>query len=108
MLETIIIVAIIFLVSAIPLNIAARLLGGQTHLLQTAVINIIAGVIVALVHWYVPVFGGIIAFVALLFIYRMFFKVGWIKAFLIWILQLILTAALITVAAMIGFAIILF
>ena len=108
MLTTIILIAAIFLISAIPLNIAARLMGGRTHLLMTALVNVVAGVAVALVQVYVHTFGGIVSFVLLLFIYKIFFRIGWIRALLVWGIQLVLTAMLIGIAALFGFTIMLF
>jgi hypothetical protein len=77
----------IFLLSALPLHILVKILGGKTNLFKTAFVSLIAGVIVALIKDAFSTFGGLFAFVFLIWIYREAFRLKWLKAFLVWLLQ---------------------
>ena len=66
LLVTVLIVAIFFLISAIPLYLAVNFLGGKTSLLKTAFITLIAGFIVGVIQITLKTWGGLIAFLVLL------------------------------------------
>ena len=79
---------VIFLLSALPLYFAVKLLNGRTTLFKTAIITFISGVIVSIVNYLFKTWGALIAFVLLIWIYHDVFRLKWHKAFLAWILQL--------------------
>lgn len=83
---------IIFLVSAIPLHLAVKTLGGKTSLLKTAIVAFLAGLAVAIIEAIFNIWGGAIAFIIMIWIYHEMFKLKWIKAFLAWLLQFIFLA----------------
>ncbi len=87
-LITFLILIIIFLISALPLYFAVRLLNGRTTLFKTAIITFISGIIVSVVNYLFKTWGALIAFVLLIWIYHDVFRLKWHKAFLVWILQL--------------------
>ncbi len=80
-------VILVFLVSAIPLHIAVRILGGRTSIPWAAVTNFIAGVCGAIIYVSLSRYGAIVAFLALLVIYKFMFSLTWTRAFLAWILH---------------------
>ncbi len=82
------ILLIIFIISALPLYFAVRLLNGKTTLFKTAVITFISGAIVSIVNYFFKTWGALIAFFLLIWIYHETFRLKWHKAFLAWILQL--------------------
>jgi hypothetical protein len=84
-----IVIVLVFIITAIPLNIAVHLLGGNSNLLKTAFVNLIVGLIGAVIYGFLP-FGGLLAFIALLFIYKMMFGLSFLRAFLAWGLQFII------------------
>ncbi len=99
------ILVVIFLISALPLYFAVKLLNGKTTLFKTAVITFISGIIVSVVNFFFKTWGALIAFVLLIWIYHDVFRLKWHKAFLVWILQL---AFIIAFRYIFGFITILF
>lgn len=94
LIETIFIVLIILIISAIPLNIAVKLLGGDSSILKVIVVNLAVGFAALLLNSFFGVLGGLISFIAMLFIYKVAFDLGLIRAFLAWILQAIVVVVL--------------
>jgi len=84
---------VIFLISALPLYFAVRLLKGRTTLFKTAIITFISGIIVSVVNYLFKTWGALIAFILLIWIYHETFRLKWHKAFLAWILQLVFIIA---------------
>jgi len=89
LLGNILIFLISFIVSAIPLYLAIKTLGSKTGLFKTAFIVIVSGLIVSAIRYYLNTWSGLIAFFILIWIYHESFRLGWIKAFLAWILQFV-------------------
>ena len=85
---------LIAVISAIPLNIAAKMLGGDSSILKVIFINVAFGIISGLLYLYLGIFAPLIAFIVMLFIYQAVFSVGLLRAFFIWILQFIIIAIL--------------
>ena len=84
-----------FLISAIPLNIAARLLGGKSSIIWAAITNLIAGLVSAAIYSLFSRIGSIAAFISLLAVYKFMFRLGWIRALLVWLLQGIIALLLV-------------
>ena len=93
---------LIFIISAIPLNIAVKFLGGKTNLIKTALISLIAGILVGFIPY------GIIAFIILIWIYHVTFRLNWFKTFIAWLLQFIIIIIFYFILALLGIALILF
>ena len=103
----------IIVLSALPLYLAVKFLGGKATILKVILVNILAGIAVPAVKFFVGlylvgkgIYGGIVAFLFLLFIYKIFFRLGWIRAFLAWILQFVVIVILIFITALLGFSVI--
>ena len=80
---------VVFILSALPLYFSVKFLGGKTTLLKTVMVAFISGIIVTAIKYQFQAFGGIIAFLILIWIYHEVFRLRWIKAFLAWILQFV-------------------
>ena len=100
MLAKFIIIAALFILSSMPLYLLIKLLGGKTSLLKTAFISFIAGLVIGAVKEAFAFWGGLLAFLVLIWIYHEAFRLRWWKAFLLWLLQGILVGVLYAVAAL--------
>lgn len=83
-------IIVFFVVSALPLYLAVKLLGGKTSILRTILVMIISGFLVSLSHSLGGVFGGLIAFIVVLWLYRVSFELGWIRALVVWAAQFVI------------------
>ena len=81
-----------YVVSAIPLNIAVKLLEGKSSWFKAILANVIVAVISYVISMKIGSFSGTITFIALLFVYKMMFNIGWFRAFIAWALQGIIIA----------------
>ena len=88
MLLLLLFIIIIFLLAALPLYLAVKFLGGKTTLFKAAVVNLFVGIVVAIIHLLLPRWGILIGFIVLLWFYREFFKLKWIKAFFAWFIEI--------------------
>ena len=83
---------LIFAVSAIPLNIAVKLLGGKSSWFKAIAVNVLVSIAGYFIAQFIDFFSTIVSFIVLLLIYKVMFKLGWIRALLAWLVQLILIA----------------
>ena len=77
-----------FVISAIPLNIAVKLLDGKSSWIKAIVVNIAIAFLSYLIGLRVDKYAGLLSFVVLLLIYKIMFRIGWFRAFIAWLLQL--------------------
>lgn len=96
------IIAVIFIVAALPLHISLKLMRARTTILKTVLVSIIAGIAVYVIRSEFGIWGGLIAFLAMLFIYKVAFRIGLLRAFVAWLLQFAVAVALIVVALALG------
>ena len=89
-----IITVLIFVISALPLYFAVLLFGGKTSITKAVIINLISGIAVAIINFIFNTWGGAIAFVVLVWIYREAFRLKWWKSVLTWVLELVFIVAL--------------
>lgn len=98
-----------FILSAVPLNLAVKFMGGRSSLLKTAVVSALAGLASNLIRLYTGSFlGGILAFIVLLGIYHVMFRMGWLRTFLAWLLQFVFLFIFYVIAVLLGFSAIAF
>jgi hypothetical protein len=97
-LENILIIVGAFIISALPLYMAVKMLGGRATILKTILVNILCSVIIGVIYLVLP-FASIIAFIALLWIYHEMFRLKWFKAFLAWIISIVITFLFILIFA---------
>jgi len=101
----ILIYVIILIIAAIPLHFSVSLLGGDSSILKAIATNAIVGFIGALINSFVPIFGTLAYVIAVLLIYKFMFEIGWLRAILVWILQIIISAVLLVLFAFIGLSV---
>ena len=101
---TVIATVVIFVISALPLYFAVRLMGGKTSLLKTVFVTLISGLIVSAVRAKFRIFGALIAFFILIWIYHEVFRLKWLKALIAWVLQFVVIAIFYFIAIALGLA----
>ncbi len=79
---------IVFIVSALPLYLAVNILGGKTSIFKTLLVMFLSGIIVTTIQSIGGIFGGMFAFIVMIWFYRVAFELEWIAAFFVWLLQL--------------------
>ena len=99
---TFILLIVVFLITAIPLNISVKILGGNSSIVWAAIANLIAGICAAFIYIFLARYAALISFIALLLVYKLMFSLGWIRAFLAWILQGVIGLLLIWLLIMLG------
>ena len=87
-LINLVILTISFIISAIPLYFAVKFLKGKTTFLKAMLINILAGIIISIISASIIIFAGLIAYLILVIIYHLAFRLKWWKSFLVWFFQL--------------------
>ena len=100
--QAILFIALVFVAAAIPLHLAARMFGGDSTLLKAILTNLIAGVLGGVISLLFSRTGLLVYFIVLLLVYKMMFKIGWIKAFLVWLLQGIILFVFLILFGLIG------
>ncbi|MBT4351010.1 hypothetical protein HOD20_00645 [archaeon] len=91
-LLSLLIVFVFYLLSILPFHLAIKFLKGKTNLLKTAFVNAIVWIVVISIERQFGFFGGAIAFLVSVILYREFFKLKWHKAFFVWLIQLVFFA----------------
>ena len=102
LLIAILYVIVVFVVSALPLYFAVKLLGGHTGLLHAAGATFLGGIVVALVNVLLTTFAGVVAFIALIFLYKVMFRMGWIRTLIAWALQFVFVVLLVWLGTALG------
>lgn len=92
---------LIFIFTTLPLHLAVKLLGGRTSFLKTFLVLLISGIIVIGITTFFP-WGGIIAFIVLIWIYSEMFQIGMLRAFFVWVAQAIIIFLLTLILAFAG------
>ena len=99
---TILLSILVIVLSAIPLNIAVKLLGGHSSLLKVIGVNIVVAAVGVLISVQIEKMAGLLSFIALLFIYKLMYDLSWTKALLAWVLQFVVAAILIAILLAFG------
>ncbi len=98
----------IFIISALPLYFAVKMLGGKATLLKILIINLIVALVSFMINFLFQTWGGLIAFILMIWIYKDFFKLGWLRALLAWLLQFVFAVIIVIILALLGVTIALF
>ncbi|MFT4308931.1 MAG: hypothetical protein ACMXYL_00380 [Candidatus Woesearchaeota archaeon] len=85
-------VALIF--TAIPLYIAVRILGGKSSFVNAMLVNVVSGILTSQMRLQYGLWGMILGFFFTLWLYREVFRLIWIKAFLVFIVQAVVLVIL--------------
>jgi len=89
------------IISAIPLFIAIKFLGGKASLMKVIIVNLLVGIVSFLIILFlIPSIGSLsswlltilpfLPYIVLILIYSIFFQLGIIKAIIAWILQAVI------------------
>ena len=97
-LSSLLLIVIVFMLSALPLYFSVKLLGGRTGLLKVILINLLVALVALIIKFFFESWGGLIAFVLMLWIYKDFFRMSWIRALLAWLLQFVFAVILVLLA----------
>ncbi|MBN2111849.1 hypothetical protein JW707_01990 [Candidatus Woesearchaeota archaeon] len=95
-------VALFFIAASIPLHLAAKMFGGDSSLLKAALTNFIAGILGGVIFFLFDGIALFVYFVVLLLVYKTMFNIGWIKAFLVWLMQGVILLALMLLFVLLG------
>lgn len=95
----------IFAIASVPLYYIIKALKGSTTLAEVMVVNLVGAIIVSLVNGFFFLWGGLIAFTLLFFVYKAVFELDWGKAVLVWLIQLVMVAILVIITLLIEFAV---
>jgi len=98
----ILIFVIVLIIAAIPLHFSVSFLGGDSSILKAIITNGLVGLAGALIQSFVPSFGTLVYVIAVLLIYKFMFNIGWIRAVLVWILQVIISVVLLMLLMFLG------
>ncbi len=88
---------IICVLSSLPLYFSVKFLGSEASLLKVILVNLLVPVLVFVVRLLFDSWGGVFAFIAMIWVYHEFFEIGWIKALIAWGLQLVIALILVIV-----------
>lgn len=77
-----------FAISAIPLNIAVKMLEGKSNWIKAIIVNMVVAVLSYIIGLKVDNFAGLLSFVILLLVYKVMFRIGWFRAVIAWLIQL--------------------
>ena len=102
LISEILMILIISAISAIPLNIAVKILGGESSWLKAIGVNLLIDVINVFLSAKIRFGYLIISFILKLFIYKLIFRIGWFRAFIAWLLQYVIAAMLIIILLILG------
>jgi len=78
---------IIAVLSSVPLFIATTLLGGNTGIIKTILVNVLCAVLLSVIHHFMGRNATIMGLIALIVVYKYMFELGWIRAFLVLLVQ---------------------
>lgn len=98
-----IILLAIAIISAIPLFLAMKILGGRGGIFRVIFVNLLVALVTFLVKYYFQSWlGGLFAFILMIWIYKDFFRLGWLRALLAWLLQFVVVFLLVLLLGLVG------
>ncbi|MBR9676503.1 hypothetical protein GOV05_05850 [Candidatus Woesearchaeota archaeon] len=95
------VLAISLVLLALPLNLAVKMLGGTSTIFGVLIVHVIVGVLYVLINLFAGGLASLLSFIAMLFIYKKAFYLSWFRAFLAWILAMVVMALISAAAALI-------
>tara|TARA_Y100000310_G_C20487240_1_gene717455 strand:+ start:221 stop:562 length:342 start_codon:yes stop_codon:yes gene_type:complete len=100
-MASVLLVAGLLLLSSLPLYFAVTLIGGKTSVMKILFLNFLMVVVYLGLNLFLDHFIGLASFVILLFLYKYFFEIGFVRALIAWVLQGVI--ALVLIWLFIGF-----
>jgi hypothetical protein len=77
-------------------------MGGRGGIIRVIIVNLLVGLLVGWLGSTINIFVAAATFILMLFIYKVMFKLSWLKAFFAWILQFIIIVVIIVLLAFFG------
>ena len=93
---------VVLIITALPLHIAVKMLRGKSSILKVIGTNILVALVTFLIHIFIGAFATILSFIAMLFIYKSMFRMGWFRSFLAWLMQLVIIAIIVIILILVG------
>ena len=84
----------IAIISSLPLYFSVRFLGGKTSIFKVIVVNIIVALLAMIIKTQFHTWAGTIFFILMIWVYKDFFALSWVKALLAWLLQFVIATFL--------------
>lgn len=97
-------IALIFILGVFPLYIIVKLLGGRVSLIKALVIKVAAVIITLLLSIAFGWVGPLLVAICLIILYMTAFRIGIIRAFIAWLLEGVVLAAVIFFLGALGIA----
>ena len=97
-----IILAVVFVVSVLPLYLIVRIFGGNITLLKALGIKIVAAIVGILLALFLGSLGPLIIAIVMILIYKAAFDLSMIKAFFAWLLEGIVMALIVFLLVFFG------
>ena len=104
---TMLVLLIVLVISALPLHFAVKILGGKSTIIKVIVVNVLVSIIIGITNSYFGLIAGFVFFLILIVIYKLLFKMGFIRVILAWLLQSVIALLLIFIAGIFGISLIL-
>jgi len=99
-------ILLIFILGIFPLYIIIKLLGGRVSMIKALVIKVAAVIITLLLSMAFGFIGPLVVAIVLIVLYMFAFRIGIIRAFLAWLLEGVVLAALIFALDVSGIAVV--
>lgn len=101
--EALVVIGLIFLLGVFPLWFLIKIMGGRVSLLRAFAIKIAAIIITILLSMAFGFWGPLLVAIFLIVLYMVAFRIGIIRAFLAWLLEGVVLAAIIFVIGALGY-----
>lgn len=89
------ILAIITILPAIPLYFIAKLFGGEVSAIKTIIVKLIAFGVSIVGSMFLGGLGALVGTVVMIVVYKFIFALSFLKAFFVWLLELIVMVGLV-------------
>lgn len=80
-------VIIVLILSAIPLYLAVKFVGGEAGIVKIILMSLILSFASLGAASFIGVYAGLVMWIGTLFVYQIAFKISLLKAFIAWVLQ---------------------
>lgn len=107
-LSLLLITLAIFVVSALPLFFAVKMLGGRTSIIKIIIINVLVALVSFIINFFFHTWGGLLAFILMIWMYKEFFRLGFIRAILAWLLQFVFAVLIVILLGLVGVSLLIF
>jgi hypothetical protein len=101
-ITSILIILLVVIISSLPLYLAVKLLGGKASILSTFLVMLGTGFISILINLVFPIYGTIIAWLVLIWVFHDVFRLGWLRSIFAWIIWIIFIFVFLFIFSLIG------